>query len=38
MKNDVMLIEDTLQDKQFKDHPWVVGTPYIRFYAGKRID
>ncbi len=31
---DIFLIEDTLADPQFDQHPLVVGSPHIRFYAG----
>ena len=29
-----MVVEDTLQDRRFTDNPFVVGPPYMRFYAG----
>lgn len=31
---DVMVVEDTRQDKRFTDNPFVVGDPHIVFYAG----
>ena len=32
--NQLLIVEDTLQDKRFVDNPQVTGVPYIRFYAG----
>ena len=32
--DDVLLIEDTLQDRRFHDNPLVICAPHIRFYAG----
>lgn len=34
---DVLVIEDTLEDERFSDNPYVLGEPFIRFYAGVRI-
>lgn len=30
----VLVVEDTQNSDQFRDHPLVTGDPYIRFYAG----
>lgn len=32
-----MVIEDTLQDHRFMDHPLVHSAPFIRFYAGQPL-
>ncbi len=37
LKDDILLIEDTLEDERFKDNPNVVYGPKIRFYAGAPI-
>jgi len=33
-QDDIMIIEDATQDERFKNNPFVVGHPDIRFYAG----
>jgi len=33
----LVVLEDTLKDERFAEHPWVVGGPRIRFYAGYPI-
>ncbi len=34
ISKDAFIVEDTLKDERFKNNPYVVGEPYIRFYAG----
>jgi len=34
LQREPLIIEDTLQDPRFADHPLVLGEPGIRFYAG----
>lgn len=36
-QSNILIVEDTLQDKRFSDNPLVLGSPYIRFYAGQPI-
>lgn len=36
-KEEVVIVEDTLEDDFFKDNPGVTGEPYIRFYCGVPI-
>ncbi len=31
---DLLIVEDTFLDPRFRDHPFVVGDPHVRFYAG----
>ncbi len=30
----MMIVEDACYDYRFEDHPFVTGSPFIRFYAG----
>jgi len=32
-----LVVPDTLQDRRFADNPFVVGAPFIRFYAGVQL-
>lgn len=29
-----LIVKDLTQDPHFKHHPWVIGPPYLQFYAG----
>lgn len=33
-REDIFVIEDTIKDPRFIDNPYVVGPPFVRFYAG----
>ncbi len=35
--DDLIVAEDTLRDERFRQHPLVVGAPFIRFYAAARL-
>jgi len=35
--SDLIVVEDTLLDPRFADHPFVVGRPFVRFYAAARL-
>ena len=35
--SDLIVVEDTLHDTRFAEHPFVLGRPFIRFYAAARL-
>jgi GAF domain-containing protein len=35
--SDLIVVEDTTLDPRFSAHPFVVGEPFIRFYAAARL-
>lgn len=37
LSEQIFIVENTLLDERFKDNPYVVGPPFIRFYAGMRL-
>ncbi len=37
LDDEILVVPDTKEDSRFKDNPMVVGSPYIRFYAGVPI-
>lgn len=37
MQNDIMVIPDAAKDRRFASNPFVLGPPFIRFYAGKPL-
>lgn len=37
LQRDLFIIEDTIKDPIFADNPMVIGSPFIRFYAGKSL-
>ncbi|MDD4989118.1 MAG: GAF domain-containing protein [Candidatus Pacebacteria bacterium] len=37
LAKDVFIVEDTLKDERFKHNPYVIGKPYLRFYAGMAL-
>lgn len=37
LAEDMFIVADTLKDPRFVDNPMVVGSPFIRFYAGMAL-
>lgn len=37
LEDEVFIVKDTHLDQRFTDNPFVIGPPYVRFYAGKPI-
>lgn len=37
LDEDLLIVNDTLEDERFFDNPFVVGSPYVRFYAAAPI-
>ncbi len=37
MSEIILIIRDTLDDPRFANNPMVIGSPFIRFYAGKSL-
>lgn len=35
--SDLIVVEDTLLDVQYSKHPYVLGPPFLRFYAAARL-
>lgn len=35
--DDLLVVPDTRLDERFRDHPLVLGSPFIRFYAGQPV-
>lgn len=36
-EDDLIVVEDTFEDRRFAVHPFVIGAPFIRFYAAARL-
>jgi diguanylate cyclase (GGDEF)-like protein len=36
-RDDPLVVNDTLTDDRFRDNPFVVGPPHLRFYAGMQL-
>ncbi len=37
LANDIFIVGDTTTDERFRDNPYVIGPPYVRFYAGMAL-
>ncbi len=38
IEDKMMVIQDALEDRRFRDNPFVVGEPHMRFYAGVKLN
>ena len=38
LTEEMMIVEDTIEDSRFRNNPFVVNPPYVRFYAGVKLN
>ncbi len=38
LEDELLVIEDTVDDERFADSPFVINPPYVRFYAGVKLN